>query len=53
MAEKDTQHDVGKKHEPRTGGESPQPPDPSAIEQGTKPEELRDKADKADRPKPS
>ena len=51
MPDKD-QHDVGKKHEPSTGGETPRPPDPSKIEQGSKNPDTRDKADRSDRPKP-
>ena len=52
MEPKKTQHDVGSTEHPRTGGQSPTRVDPSKIEQGTKPSELRDAGDKADAPKP-
>jgi hypothetical protein len=51
-SEKKTPHDVEYKKVPSTGGEDPRPPDPGDIEQGSKPSEVRDKGDKADRPNP-
>ena len=52
MTEKKTQHDVRDTTNQRTGGEVPHPPDPSKIEQGSKNPDVRDSADRADKPKP-
>jgi hypothetical protein len=47
-----SQHDVDMDKNPRTGGESPDPPNPSKIEQGSKNPDVRDKGDRADKPTP-
>lgn len=47
------QHDVDKTRVPSSGGERPNPPDPSKIEQGSKNPDVRDKGDRADKPTPS
>jgi hypothetical protein len=52
MSKDKDQHDVKDTTNKRTGGEVPHPPKPSNIEQGTKPSEVRDEADRADAPKP-
>ena len=47
------QHDVGKDRVPQSGGERPDPPDPSKIEQGSKNPDVRDAGDRSDKPTPS
>lgn len=47
-----TEHDVAKERIPSTGGERPDPPDPSRLEQGSKNPDVRDAGDRADKPKP-
>jgi hypothetical protein len=41
-----TPHDVGKTTDPRSGGDKPQPPNPSKVEPGSKDPAIRDKGDK-------
>jgi hypothetical protein len=48
-----TQHDVDKTRVPSSGGERPDPPNPSKIEQGSKNPDVRDKGDRADKPSPN
>jgi len=49
---KSSEHDVKDTIDPRSGGEVPHPPNPSKIEQGSKNPDVRDRGDKADKPKP-